>query len=93
MRPRENQFFVWQGKKQREILVKKYTRRLGVHVHLSAARTVPGSEEDATLAALVLNILSAANQVRDASKTEADADTKGPSAVHDSSVDIWVSLD
>lgn len=49
-----------------------------MHVDLSAAGTMPSSEKHATLATLVLNILSATDQVRDAAKAEADADTEGP---------------
>lgn len=51
-----------------------------MHVDLSAAGTMPSSEKHATLATLVLNILSATDQVRDAAKAEADADTEGPGA-------------
>jgi len=52
---------------------------LGMDVHLRGSAPVPGSKQDTTPSAFMLDILKRVHEIRDASQAEEAAETKGPS--------------
>jgi hypothetical protein len=57
-------------------------RCLGVDVHLGRAGAMPGREEHAAAAALVLDVLERVHRVGNAAQADEAAETKSPGAVH-----------